>query len=181
MSQKRGEGPDSAYRGNSTKSSCCPGISHHERRQRGTEVLAETPRGTATLEQLGLSTLALAKRIATLPINRRPLLAVPVFGPHLSEFPLDSSVRFSARLTARASPSRPYTMSSSGLQPLAPLSENPKLHPGPGSSNATAPGHNSRRASHSSSGRPDPLGSISHASVSSVMSPRRWSGVTGSR
>ena len=56
-------------------------------------------------------------------------------------------------------------MSSAPIKPLAPLSENPKVHPGPGSSNSTAPGHNSRRASHSSSGRPDPLSSIAHASV----------------
>ena len=56
-------------------------------------------------------------------------------------------------------------MSSGPIKPLAPLSENPKVHPGPGSSNSTAPGHNSRRASHSSSGRPDPLSSIAHASV----------------
>lgn len=59
-------------------------------------------------------------------------------------------------------------MSSGPIQPLAPLSENPKVHPGPGSSNSTAPGHNSRRASHSSSGRPDPLSSIAHASVGSL-------------
>lgn len=59
-------------------------------------------------------------------------------------------------------------MSSGPIQPLAPLSENPKVHPGPGSSNSTAPGHNSRRASHSSSGRPDPLSSIAHASASRI-------------
>lgn len=54
---------------------------------------------------------------------------------------------------------------SSILRPMAALDENPKLQPGPGSSNASAPGHNARRASHSSSGRPDPLSSITHASV----------------
>lgn len=57
------------------------------------------------------------------------------------------------------------------MQPLAPLEGNPKLNPkaGPGSSNAAAgaaqAGSNARRASHSSSGRPDPLSTITHASV----------------
>lgn len=57
---------------------------------------------------------------------------------------------------------------SSTLRPLAPLAENPKLKSGPGSSNSTAPGQNSRRASHSSSGRPDPLGTEVHLSASRI-------------
>ncbi|GAA5836684.1 hypothetical protein JCM11251_002698 [Rhodosporidiobolus azoricus] len=47
----------------------------------------------------------------------------------------------------------------SALKPLAPLEGNPKT------SNS---GVNSRRASHSSSGRPDPLGTLTHASASRI-------------
>ncbi|GAA5890652.1 hypothetical protein JCM8208_004949 [Rhodotorula glutinis] len=60
------------------------------------------------------------------------------------------------------------------MQPLAPLEGNPKLEPkaGPGSSNAAAgaaqAGTNSRRASHSATGRPDPLSTITHASASRI-------------
>ncbi|GJN91184.1 hypothetical protein Rhopal_004202-T1 [Rhodotorula paludigena] len=60
------------------------------------------------------------------------------------------------------------------LAPLEPLAENPKLRAqrGGGSSNTAAAqaqsGQNSRRASHSGSGRPDPLSTITHASASRI-------------
>ena len=69
---------------------------------------------------------------------------------------------------------------SSRMQPLAPLEGNPKLEPkaGPGSSNAAAgaaqAGTNSRRASHSATGRPDPLSTITHASVRPLLTGSFW-------
>ncbi|GAA5867062.1 hypothetical protein JCM8547_008428 [Rhodosporidiobolus lusitaniae] len=57
-------------------------------------------------------------------------------------------------------------MPDAPLQPLAPLEGNPKLRAA--ASDAAGSAVNSRRASHSSSGRPDPLGQISHASASRI-------------
>lgn len=141
---------------------CASEISREKRR---------SPEQTASIELLLRLTRAEQTRVRLLKIPAQSTL-FPLARRLVRLPPLD----FVALLRPSSQPARPRQpllyrpfstskMSSGPIKPLAPLSENPKVHPGPGSSNSTAPGHNSRRASHSSSGRPDPLSSIAHASV----------------
>ncbi|GAA5901402.1 hypothetical protein JCM6882_007767 [Rhodosporidiobolus microsporus] len=59
-------------------------------------------------------------------------------------------------------------MSAAALKPLEPLEGNPKTSNSTTSNSGVNSGVNSRRASHSASGRPDPLGTETHASASRI-------------